>query len=71
MRVGIIIATIISFFSNDLVAAYFREGGFLAQQGILESIRIEPPLPANGETFTVISMDRFRDPWQLPVLEDQ
>jgi len=53
MRALFSIAILIAFISNDLSAAHFREGGFLAEQGILDSIRIEPRLPAQGESFTV------------------
>ena len=40
---------------KDIFAASFRDGGFLAHPGILESIRIKPRLPATGDSFTVTS----------------
>jgi hypothetical protein len=49
MRALITIALLFSSISGDVSAAYFRDGGFLANKGILESIRIEPRLPAFGE----------------------
>jgi len=53
MRISTTLAIMMAFVSSDISAAYFRDGGFLADQGILESIRIEPRLPAAGESFTV------------------
>jgi len=53
MRISIAIAILMALASTDLSAAYFRDGGFLAHQGILESIRLEPRLPVSGESFTV------------------
>jgi hypothetical protein len=53
MRISIAIVIMMTFVSNDLFAAHFRDGGFLAHQGILESISIKPRLPASGESFTV------------------
>jgi hypothetical protein len=53
MRTFITIALMFSFTSGELSAAHFRDGGFLANKGILESIRIEPRLPAAGESFSV------------------
>jgi hypothetical protein len=53
MRISIVIAIMLAFAGNNLSAAYFRDGGFLAHPGILESIRIEPRLPVTGESFTV------------------
>ena len=53
IAMAIAIAIMMAFVSNDLAAAYFRDGGFLPDQGILESISIEPRLPARGQSFTV------------------
>ena len=53
MRISIAIAIMLAFASNDISAAFFRDNGFLAHPGILESIRIEPRLPVAGESFTV------------------
>jgi len=53
MRISIAIAIMMAFASTAISAAYFRDGGFLAHQGILESIRLEPRLPVPGESFTV------------------
>ena len=53
MRFSFVLMVLLGFVSNDLAAAHFRQGGFLSEQGILESMRIEPRLPAPGEGFTV------------------
>ena len=53
IAMAIAIAIMMAFVSNDLAAAYFRDDGFLPDQGILESISIEPRLPARGQSFTV------------------
>ena len=53
MRILFATALMLTFIIGDLSADYFRDGGFLANEGILESIRIEPPLPAVGESFSV------------------
>ena len=53
IAMAIAMAIMMAFVSNDLAAAYFRDGGFLPDQGILESISIEPRLPVRGESFTV------------------
>ncbi|MGB5749426.1 MAG: hypothetical protein WBM69_20775, partial [Desulfobacterales bacterium] len=53
MRCAITLSILMAFISNDLAAAHFRAGGWLADQGILESMRIEPRLPKPGESFTV------------------
>ena len=53
MRIPITIALVLLFVSGDLSSDYFRDGGFLANKGVLESIRIEPRLPAFGESFSV------------------
>jgi len=53
MRISILLAIILAFISNEIDAAHFRDGSFLAHKGILESMRIEPRLPATGESFTV------------------
>jgi len=53
MRFSIALATLMAFLSNPISAAYFRDGGFLTENGILESLRIEPELPIPGEGFTV------------------
>ena len=53
MRFSIPLIFILAFISNDLRAAHFRDGGFLADRGILETMRLEPALPAPGESFTI------------------
>ena len=53
MRITIPLAILVTLISADLSAAHFRDQGFLTDKGILESIRIEPRLPAPGESFTV------------------
>ena len=53
MRISILVAIMMAFISNEVDAAHFREGGFLAHQGILETMRIEPRLPTPGESFTI------------------
>lgn len=53
MRMTIPLIFALGLISNDLPAAHFRDGGFLADKGILETMRIDPPLPAHGESFTV------------------
>jgi hypothetical protein len=52
MRVCICILLLITFVSEGLQAAHFRGNAWEAERGILESIRIEPRLPAPGEGFT-------------------
>lgn len=52
MRVCIAILLLISCGFEGLQAAHFRGNAWEAERGILESIRIEPRLPALGETFT-------------------
>jgi len=53
MRIPMTIVLMLFFISDELSADYFRDGGFLANKGILESIRIKPRLPALGESFSV------------------
>ena len=53
MRILSAMVIFMIFISNDVAAAHFRDGGFLADKGILESIRLEPGLPAAGESFTL------------------
>jgi len=53
MRISVFVAIIFAFISNEVDAAHFRDGGFLAHQGVLETMRIEPRLPAPGEGFTI------------------
>jgi hypothetical protein len=53
MRFPIMLAILVAFISNDLAAAYFRSDGFLADNGILETMRLQPDLPMPGESFTV------------------
>lgn len=52
MRVSIIILLLVTCVSDGLQAAHFRGQAWQAERGILESIRIEPRLPATGESFT-------------------
>jgi len=52
MHVGIIITFVMAIFSDDLLAAHFRDGGFLAHKGMQESI-VLPQLPPEGEEFKV------------------
>jgi len=54
MRASVAVFLLICCLGDDLYAAYFRDGGWLAENGVLESIRIEPALPAMGEGFTVL-----------------
>lgn len=53
MRITIALTILFTFFSNDISAAHFRDGGFLSDNGVLETLRIEPRLPAPGESFTI------------------
>lgn len=53
MRISILLAITLAFISNEVDAAHFRDGGFLAHQGVLETMRIEPRLPTPGESFTI------------------
>lgn len=53
MRISTAIVILMAFFSSGLFAAHFRDDGFLAHQGVLETIRITPRLPVQGESFTV------------------
>ena len=53
MRISIFVVIIFAFISNEVDAAHFRDGGFLAHQGVLETMRIEPRLPTPGESFTI------------------
>lgn len=53
MRALLALGWVLTLMSTGLSADHFRDGGFLAGAGILESIRIEPQLPADGDGFTV------------------
>jgi len=53
MRILILASLLVWTLSNDLRAAYFRDGSWLAENGVFESIQIEPALPAPGEGFTI------------------
>ena len=53
MRALLALGWVLTLMSTVLSADHFRDGGFLAGAGILESIRIEPRLPADGDGFTV------------------
>ena len=53
MRALLAISLLFTLSTSTLSADYFRDGGFLAGVGILESIRMEPRLPAEGDGFTV------------------
>lgn len=53
MRITIALTILFTFVSNDISAAHFRDGGFLSDNGVLETLRIEPRLPAPGENFTI------------------
>lgn len=59
MRLTIAVAILLAIVSDDLTAAHFRDGGWLAEQGILESVRIDPRLPKPGESFTVTLSGRW------------
>jgi len=59
MRIAIALAFLFTFASNDISAAHFRDGGFLSDNGILETLRIEPRLPVPGESFTI----KLRGSW--------
>jgi hypothetical protein len=52
MRACIFIMLLITCVMDGLQAAHFRGQAWQAERGILESIRIEPRLPAAGEKFT-------------------
>ena len=52
MRICIFILLLVTCVSDALQAAHFRGQAWQAERGILESIRIEPRLPAPGEKFT-------------------
>ena len=45
MRALLAISLLFTLFTTTLSADYFRDGGFLAGVGMMESIRIEPRLP--------------------------
>lgn len=53
MRACVFILLLITCVIDGLQAAHFRGQAWQAERGILESIRIEPRLPAPGEGFTV------------------
>lgn len=53
MRYLVLFVLCLSFGVDVVFSAHFRDGGFLAENGVLESIQIEPRLPATGEAFTV------------------
>ena len=53
MRPSIPLIIFLGLISTGVFATHFRDGGFLADKGILETMRIDPPLPAQGESFTV------------------
>jgi hypothetical protein len=50
---GLFLITLVFFFADDLFADHFRDPGWLAENGVLDSVRIEPSLPASGEPFSV------------------
>jgi len=52
MRICILILLLIACVSDALQAAHLRGQAWQAERGILESIRIEPRLPASGQKFT-------------------
>jgi hypothetical protein len=53
MRTSLAIGLLLMSTSFTLSAAHFRDGGFLAEEGVLEAIQIEPRLPASGDGFSV------------------
>ena len=53
MRTLLAIGLLLTLTSFTLSAAHFRDGGFLAEEGVLEAIQIEPLLPASGDGFAV------------------
>ena len=53
MRTLPAIGLLLTLTSFTLSAAHFRDGGFLAEEGVLEAIQIEPLLPASGDGFSV------------------
>lgn len=53
MRNPIFLVIILAFITTEVDAAHFRDRGFLAHQGVLETMRIEPRLPVPGEAFTI------------------
>lgn len=52
MRIFLTVFLLITCIPNGLQAAHFRGQAWQGERGILESIRIEPRLPARGEGFT-------------------
>jgi hypothetical protein len=53
MRTLPAIGLLLTLTSLNLPAAHFRDGGFLAAEGVLETIQIEPLLPVRGDGFSV------------------
>lgn len=53
MRISIPLIFVLGIISTVVHPASFRDGGFLADKGVLETMRIDPPLPAQGEGFTI------------------
>lgn len=53
MRTLLAFGLLLTIISTNLSADYFRDGGFLAEDGVLESIEIKPRLPAPGDGFSV------------------
>jgi hypothetical protein len=53
MRILVALCVMLALIGDDLCAAHFRDGEWLAENGVLESIRIEPLIPETGEGFSV------------------
>ena len=49
MRILVALCVMLALIGDDLCAAHFRDGEWLAENGVLESIRIEPLIPETGE----------------------
>ncbi|MBT8053641.1 MAG: hypothetical protein HKO99_09350 [Xanthomonadales bacterium] len=54
MRILIILTLLLCLIAEELFAEFFRDGGWHAENGVLESISIDPALPQPGSGFTVV-----------------
>ena len=53
MRTLLAVGLLLTLTPFTLSAAHFRDGGFLAEEGVLETIQMEPRLPVSGDGFSV------------------